>query len=95
MTPTPSKPYNSLMTQDSIYAFASFAVIGGHDYEGETFASLRICDSYENAEELGCNYLEQGYDYALIAGVYPDGSIEQKNAIRIADDEPSVVDIEL
>jgi hypothetical protein len=81
------------MTQDNAYAFASFAVIGGHDYEGESFDSMRICFTYEGASELAHNYLEQGYDYALIAGVYADGSLALDQVTRIADDEPSSIDL--
>lgn len=85
------------MTQDNAYAFASFAVIGGHDYEGETFASMRIFASYESALDYARDLVNGSfsYDYAFISGVNADGSLELKDVTRVADDEPSVVDIEL
>lgn len=83
------------MTQDNAYAFASFAAIGGHDYEGESFASLRIFASYESALDYARELHAGWYDYAYVAGVHADGSLEQKDVTRVADDEPSVVDIEL
>lgn len=83
------------MTQDNAYAFASFAAIGGHDYEGETFSSMRIFASYEAALEYAKALHADGYDYTYVAGVNADGSLEQKDVTRVADDEPSVVDIEL
>jgi hypothetical protein len=85
------------MTQDNAYAFASFAAIGGYDYEGETFSSMRIFASYESALDYARELVNGrfSYDYAYVSGVNADGSLEQKNVTRVADDEPSVVDIEL
>jgi len=85
------------MTQDNSYAFASFAAIGGHDYEGESFNSMRIFASYESALDYARDLVNGSfsYDYAYVAGVHADGSLEQKEVTRVADDEPSVVDIEL
>lgn len=85
------------MTQDNAYAFASFAAIGGHDYEGESFSSMRIFASYEAALDYARELVNgrYSYDYAYVAGVNADGSLEQKDVTRVADDEPSVVDIEL
>lgn len=83
------------MTQDNAYAFASFAAIGGHDYEGESFNSMRIFASYEDALDYarGLVDCDLGYDYAYVSGVNADGSLELTEVTRVADDEPSVVSI--
>ena len=83
------------MTQDNAYSFASFAAIGGIDYEGESFSSMRIFASYESALDYARELVNStfGYDYAYVSGVYPDGSMELKDVTRVADDEPSVVSL--
>ncbi len=44
-----------------------YAVIGGYDYEGEDFASLRLFDCFSTADEYLKDLEEnQGYDYALL-----------------------------
>ena len=44
-----------------------YAVIGGIDYEGENFDSLRLFDCYSSAEKYQ-NQLtnDEGFDYALL-----------------------------
>jgi hypothetical protein len=44
-----------------------YAVIGGHDYEGEDFKSLRLFDCFSTANAY-LVYLEeqQGYDYSMM-----------------------------
>lgn len=81
------------MTQDNAYAFASFAAIGGHDYEGESFNSMRIFASYEAALDYARDILDHGYDYVYVAGVRPDGTLDRSDVTRVADDEPSVVSL--
>ena len=94
MTPTPSKPYNSLMTQDNSFAFASFSVIGGLDCEGEFFGSMRIFGDYETALDYARELINRRFDYAYVAGVNADGSLEKHDVTRVADCEPSVVSID-
>ncbi len=44
-----------------------YAVIGGWDYEGESFHSLRLFDCKSAADAYRQNLTEdEGYDYALI-----------------------------
>ena len=43
-----------------------YAVIGGHDYEGESFHSLRLFDCKSAAEEYKQHLEEQWFDYVLI-----------------------------
>jgi hypothetical protein len=44
-----------------------YAVIGGFDYEGQHFASLRLFDCESAAEAYRISLLKgQGYDYALM-----------------------------
>jgi len=79
------------MTQDNAYAFDEFAAIGGHDYEGESFRSMRLFASYEDALDYARALVNDGYDYALVAGVHGQGTLELAEVTRVADDEPSVV----
>lgn len=67
------------MTQDNAYAFASFAAIGGFDDEGDIFSSMRIFASYEAAMDYARGLINRrfGFDYARVAGVNADGSLEQ------------------
>jgi hypothetical protein len=95
--PKPPKPpqilYIRLMTQDNAYSFASFAAIGGYDYEGERIGSLRIFADYESACDYARDILNDGFDYAYVAGVNPDGTLATKDVTRVADNEPSVVNL--
>lgn len=42
-----------------------YAVIGGFDYEGEDFRSLRLFDCFSTADAY-LKHLEAEYDYALL-----------------------------
>jgi hypothetical protein len=48
-------------------AMKVYAVIGGWDYEGESFDSMRLFDCYSSAEKYQ-NQLtnDEGFDYALL-----------------------------
>jgi len=48
-------------------AMKVYAVIGGWDYEGESFDSMRLFDCYSAAEKYQ-NQLtdDEGFDYALL-----------------------------
>ena len=82
------------MNKDNSYSFASFIAQGGHDYEGETFYSIRIFGSVDDALDYAREILFDGYDYVYVSGVHADGSIELKEVIRVADDEPSMVNLD-
>ena len=82
------------MNKDNAYAFASFIAQGGHDCEGESFNSIRIFGSVDDALDYARDILDDGYDYAYVSGVHADGSIELKEVIRVADDEPSSVNLD-
>jgi hypothetical protein len=43
-----------------------YAVIGGFDYEGQHFASLRLFDCKSTAEAYRDSLEDDGYDYALM-----------------------------
>ena len=81
------------MTKDNAYAFAQFSAIGGHAGEGESFNSMRLFGSVDDALDYARDLLNQSYDYAYVSGVHADGSIELKEVIRVADDEPSMVNL--
>ena len=42
-----------------------YAVIGGSDYEGEDFKSLRLFDCFSTASAY-LEHLEQNYDYSML-----------------------------
>ena len=81
------------MNKDNAYSFASFIAQGGHDHEGENFNSIRIFGSLDHALDYARDILNQSYDYVYVSGVHADGSIELKEVIRVADDEPSMVNL--
>ena len=81
------------MTQDNIYAYASFSVMGGHDYEGESARTLRIFASHEPAIDYARHLCNKCFDYAYVVGVDADGVPDLANTIRVADEEPSLVDL--
>jgi hypothetical protein len=95
LDPDAHLPYSRLMTQDNAYSFASFIAQGGHDYAGESLKSMRIFGNYESALDYARDLINGrfGYDYAYVAGVNADGSLATKDVTRVADDEPSVVDL--
>ena len=81
------------MTKDNAYAFSTFAAIGGTDYEGENFRTMRLFGSADDAVDYARKLLDEGFDYAYVTGVHADGSLELKDVMRIADDETSAVDL--
>jgi hypothetical protein len=82
------------MNKDNAYSFASFIAQGGHDYEGESFDTIRIFGSVDDALDYARDILDKGYDYVYVSGIRADGSIELKEVIRVADCEPSVVNLD-
>jgi hypothetical protein len=82
------------MNKDNASSFASFIAQGGHDYDGEVFRSIRIFGLLDDALDYARGLVnKEGYDSAYVSGVYADGSVELKNVIRIADEEPSLVNL--
>jgi len=83
------------MTKDNAYAFAQFSAIGGFDYEGEAFTSMRLFGDHESALDYARDLVNGplGYDYAYVAGIYADGTMGLKEVTQVADDEPSMVDL--
>jgi hypothetical protein len=64
--PTPSDPvYISLMNKNEINmeTIKVYAVIGGFNYEGEVFDSLKIFTSESSALEYKAQLIEEGFDY--------------------------------
>jgi hypothetical protein len=82
------------INKDNAYAFASFIVQGGHDYEGENFNSIRIFPDIDVALGYARDILDKGYDYVYVTGVKADGSLDLREVIRVADCEPSVVNLD-
>jgi hypothetical protein len=82
------------MTKDNSYAFSTFAAIGGIDYEGENFRSMRLFGSADDAIDYARVLLNEGSDYAYVTGVKADGSLELRDAMRIADDGPDSVNLD-
>jgi len=83
------------MNKDNAYSFASFIAQGGIDYEGENFRSIRIFGLLDDALDYARGLVNgvKGYDYCYVSGVYADGSVELKDVIRTAEEEPSLVDL--
>ena len=81
------------MTQDNIYAYASFSVMGGFDYEGESARTLRIFASHEPAIDYARHLCNKGFDYAYVMGISPDGVPDTKCVVCVADDESSFVNL--
>lgn len=59
-------PYTGLSSND-MPAMKVYAVMGGFDYEGEDFKSLRLFDCFSAADAY-LRHLEEneGYDYSLM-----------------------------
>jgi len=83
----------SAMNKDNAYAFASFIAQGGYNYKGENFNSVRIFGSVDDALDYARDLLDHGYDYVYVTGVNADGSLDLKDVIRTAEEEPSSVDL--
>jgi hypothetical protein len=86
------------MTQDNIYAYAQFSVIAGRDvsvmdYEGEDLCTLRLFPGHEAAIDYARDLCNDGYDYAYVMGVGPDGVPDTKRVVRVADDAPDFVNL--
>ena len=81
------------MTQDNIYAYAHFTAIGGWEHEGENASSLRIFASHEAALDYARAICYDGFDYAYVMGVGADGVPDLATVLRVADEEPSIVDL--
>jgi len=43
-----------------------YAVIGGYDYEGESFHSLRLFDAFSSAQSYSETLKEEGFDYVKL-----------------------------
>ena len=82
------------MTKDNAYAFTQFATIGGHDHDGQSFATMRLFGDYESACDYARDLVDEGYDYAFVSGVRADGTMELSEVTRVADDEPSSVNLD-
>jgi hypothetical protein len=81
------------MTKDNAYAFSQFATIGGHDHDGQSFATMRLFGDYESACDYARDLVDEGYDYAFVSGVRADGTMELSEVTRVAESEPSSVNL--
>ena len=81
------------MTQDNAYAYAQFSAIGGHDHQGECAWTLRIFASYEAAVDYARDLCDEGFDYVYVMGIGPDGVPNLAEVTRVADTEPSLVNL--
>jgi hypothetical protein len=83
------------MTQDNIYAYASFSVMGGFNYEGECARTLRIFASHEVAINYARDLCNDGFDYAYVMGHDANGVPDLANVVRVADEGPDQVDLSI
>lgn len=72
----------------------TIAVIGGTDYEGESFSTMRIFGSTDDAMVYAQEVLTNHFDYALLTSVNTDGSLELNDVKQITANETSVIDID-
>jgi hypothetical protein len=76
------------MTQDNIYAYAHFTVIGGCGDERNAASSLRIFASHEAALDYARDLVNSHFDHAYVMGVGADGVPDLANVanvVRVAD----------
>jgi hypothetical protein len=86
------------MTQDNIYAYAQFSVIGGNDFGAgtgswEDVRTTQIFASHEAAIDYARDLIDDDYYYAYVIGIGADGVPDLVNVIRVADTEPSQVSL--
>lgn len=67
LAPSPPVTINSVHHPRSMQISKVYAVIGGFDYEGEDFKSLRLFDCFSTAVEY-MHHLEEveGFDYSVM-----------------------------
>ena len=65
--------------------FETYAIVGGRDNEGDDFFTLFIANSFEQARVYALDVINEGYDYAQLAGIKSNGEVDHSSALRIAD----------
>jgi hypothetical protein len=65
--------------------FETYAIVGGRDNEGDDFFTLFIANSFEQARMYALDVINEGYDYAQLAGIKSNGEVDHNSALRIAD----------
>ena len=65
--------------------FDSYAIVGGRDNEGDDFFTLFITNSFAQAHQYALDVINEGYDYAQLAGIKSNGEVDHSSSIRISD----------
>lgn len=65
--------------------FDSYAIVGGRDNEGDDFFTLFIANSFAQAHQYALDVINEGYDYAQLAGIKSNGEADHSSSIRISD----------
>lgn len=65
--------------------FDSYAIVGGRDNEGDDFFTLFITNSFDQARQYALDVINEGYDYAQLAGIKFNGEVDHSSSIRISD----------
>lgn len=65
--------------------YETYAIVGGRDDEGDDFFTLFIANSFEQAHQYALDVINEGYDYAQLAGVKFNGEVDHNTSLRISD----------
>ena len=65
--------------------FDSYAIVGGRDNEGDDFFTLFITNSFAQAYQYALDVINEGYDYAQLAGIKSNGEVDHSSSLRISD----------
>lgn len=64
--------------------FDSYAIVGGRDNEGDDFFTIFIANSFAQARQYALDVINEGYDYAQLAGIKSNGEVDHNSSIRIS-----------
>lgn len=65
--------------------YETYAVMGGRDNEGEDFFTLFISNSFAQAHQYALDVINEGYDYARLAGIKSNGEMDHNTFVHISD----------
>lgn len=83
---------NTLNTTVYVRAYIQFSVIGV-SVKSEDICTLRLFASHEAAIDYARDLIDEGYDYAYVMEIGPDGVPDLAKVTRVADTEPSLVNL--
>jgi hypothetical protein len=63
--------------------YETYAIVGGRDRHGDDFFTLFIANSFEQARQYALDVIDEGYDYARVAGIKFNGEVDHNTALNI------------